>query len=229
MPKQGYRYSLDPFLLADFVQFPPKTKRVVDMGTGEGIILFLLRTRNSAAHFLGLEKQGDLLRKAVERKKLVSCGLGISFVRADLRSCKRLFPVDFFDLVLSNPPYRKKGSGRVNPDPGKAMARHESELELGDWLEQSSYLLRNLGRLSLIFHPGRLVELFRGMEENGIQPERIRLVHGNPKADAKMALVEGVKNGKGSLKVERPLFVRDENEEYSDEMKEIYGKFEVEL
>ncbi len=198
------------------------------MGTGEGIILFLLRTRNSKAFFLGLDKQWDLLLKARGREKANSVG-EISFMRADIAACKRLFPVESFDLVLSNPPYRKKGSGRINPDPGKAMARHETGLELGDWLAHSSHLLKNLGRLNLIFHPNRLVELFKCMESNRICPERIRFVHGTPQAEAKMALVEGVKNGKGFLKVEKPLFVRDENGEYTDEMKEIYGKFEVEL
>lgn len=222
MNPKGYRYSLDPFLLADFVRVSPKVQRVLDLGTGSGIILFLLREKAPGICLVGLEKQETLLHAAQAGKK--ERGIKrVYFVRGDIRQSRRLFPKSCFDIVITNPPYRRKGSGRTNPDPEKASARHEVEVDIGGILVNSAGMLRDLGSLFLIFHPSRLQELLSGMEERSVHPERIRFVHGFPRREAKMVLVEGRKNGKGDLKVEPPLVVYERAGEYTEEMKRIYG------
>ncbi|MBI5184766.1 MAG: methyltransferase domain-containing protein [Nitrospinae bacterium] len=221
MNPKGYRYSLDPFLVADFVRVPPKVQRVLDLGTGSGIILFLLREKAPGICLVGLEKQETLLL-AAQAGKRERGAKRVYFVRGDIRHSSRLFPKACFDIVLANPPYRRKGSGRTNPDPEKASARHELEVDIGGILVNSAGILRDLGRLFLIFHPSRLQELLSGMEESSIHPERIRFVHGFMRREAKMVLVEGRKNGKGDLKVEPPLVVYERAGEYTEEMKRIY-------
>lgn len=225
MPRNGYRYSLDPFLLVHFARIPPRTATVMDLGTGSGIILFLLHKRAPGARLFGLERQGDLLLQAREEqdKREVK---NVSWVRGDIRTCHALFREASFDLVVSNPPYRKAGTGRINPDPGKASARHEIHVTLKDILVQSAHLLKERGRLALIHHPSRLEELLAGMEEVDIRPERLRFVHSFLGAEAKMVLVEGVKKGKGDLQIEVPLVVYEEKGVYSGEMRKIYGKLD---
>lgn len=221
--KKGYRYSLDPFLLADFVRVPPKAQRVLDLGTGSGIILFLLGKKTPGMSLVGLEIQEALLN-AAQREKREKDLKGIYFVRGDIRQSLRLFANASFDLVVANPPYRIKGAGRISPDPERASARHELGVDLGDILTSTAGLLRDRGHLFLIFHPSRLQELLTKMEERSIHPERIRFVHGSMKGEARMVLVEGKKIGKGDLKVEAPLLVYDEEGEYSEEMKRIYER-----
>jgi len=225
MSHSGYRYSLDPFLLAHFVRVPPRTATVMDLGTGSGIILFLLHKRTPGARLFGLERQGALLLQAREEqgKRGVK---NISWVQGDIRSCHSLFREATFDLVLSNPPFRKVGTGRINPDPGKASARHEIHVTLKDILVQSAHLLKKGGRLALIHHPSRLEELLAGMEGVDIRPERLRFVHSFEGAEAKMILVEGIRNGKGGLQIEAPLIVYEEKSVYSEEMRKIYGKLD---
>lgn len=221
-PNQGYRYSLDPFLLADFARVPTGTQSILDLGTGSGIILFLLREKAPGVCLVGLEKQEALLlaAQAGKRERGVK---RVYFVRGDIRQSRRLFQNACFDIVIANPPYRKKGSGRTNSDPEKASARHELDMDIGDILDNSAGVLRGLGRLFLIFPPSRLQELLSRMEERSIHPERIRFVHGFTRREAKMVLVEGRKNGRGHLKVEPPLVVYERAGEYTEEMKMIYG------
>lgn len=222
MNPKGYRYSLDPFLLADFVRVPPRAQRILDLGTGSGIILFLLREKAPGICLVGLEKQETLLLSAQACKKERDVER-IYFVRGDIRQSRRLFPKACFDIVITNPPYRRKGAGRTNPDPEKASARHELEVNIGDILLTSAGILGDLGRIFLIFHPSRLHELLSRMEERSLHPERIRFVHGSMRKEAKMVLVEGRKNGKGDIKVEPPLVVYERVGEYTEEMKRIYG------
>lgn len=222
MPSKGYRYSLDPFLLAHFIRIPPRAQWGIDLGTGSGIILFLLRKKEKKLRYVGLERQGKLLVEAGVKKK-EDKAVGISFVQGDIRSCSHLFPEHSFDLVFSNPPYYKKGTGRINPDPEKAAARHEIHITLKEMTEQASHLLKDSGSFSVIHHPARLQELLSEMETQKIRPLRIRYVRSSIKGETKMVLVEGIKNGKASMHVEAPLVVRDDSGDYSEEMKEVYG------
>ncbi|MCM2358643.1 MAG: SAM-dependent methyltransferase, partial [Geobacteraceae bacterium] len=142
----------------------------------------------------------------------------------DVTALKSRFPVSSFDLVLANPPYRRRGTGKVSPKAGRDDARHESTAGLADFLGMAKYLVRPAGRISFIYHPSRLAELLAEAALLKLAPLRLRMVHGNPGAEARMFLVELAKGRTGELRVLPPLLVYDDGGGYSREMERIQGE-----
>jgi tRNA1Val (adenine37-N6)-methyltransferase len=217
----GYRYSLDPFILGPFLRIRVGSA-VIDLGTGNGILLLLIHSRFRPGRLTGIEVQKDLCEAA--RRNAADSGLTgqMEIVHGDIRNVRSLFDAGSFDAAVSNPPYRRFSDGRVNPSLSKAAARHEIYCTLTDWVEAASYLLKPKGRLYLIYHPYRFAELTRTLTEKGLEPKRVRFVHPKPNTEASMVLVEALKGGKPDLKVEPPFFIRGSDGDYSEEMKRCY-------
>lgn len=222
--KNGYRYSLDPVLLVDFVGVA-KVRKIIDLGTGGGVIPLLFSRDNTLAEIVGLERQSGLAGRAQRNVEINGLTERIRIVEGDLRQIRELFPVESFDLVVSNPPYRDPGSGRIAPEDERAAARHELAGGLVDFLSAASYLLCNGGRFAIVYLAERLAELLDGMREFRLEPKRLRCVHSRLGAPAKMVLVEGRKCGGPGMVLEPPLYVYRSNErDYSDEVLALYGK-----
>ena len=203
----AYKHSIDPILLADFVEVK-KGDRVIDLGTGSGMIALTLAKRFKDIEIVGLELQEGLIKVARENVIARRSGLNIEIIKGDIRDVKSMFDAESFDIVVGNPPYRKVDDGRINPDREKAIARHEIEITLSEFLKAGRYLLKNLGSVNIIYHPYRLTELLSTMTENKITPKRIQFIH--PKIDSKteMVMVEGIKNGKSELMVMKPMILQ---------------------
>jgi len=203
----AYKHSIDPILLADFVT-AQKGDRVIDLGTGSGVIALTLAKRFKDIEIVGLELQESLVKIARENVIARRSGLNIEIIKGDIRDVKSMFDAESFDIVVGNPPYRKVDDGRINPDREKAIARHEIEITLSEFLKAGRYLLKNLGSVNIIYHPYRLTELLFTMTENKITPKRIQFIH--PKIDSKteMVMVEGIKNGKSELMVMKPMILQ---------------------
>ena len=203
----AYKHSIDPILLADFVT-AQKGDRVIDLGTGSGVIALTLAKRFKDIEIVGLELQEGLIKVARENVIARRSGLNIEIIKGDIRDVKSMFDAESFDIVVGNPPYRKVDDGRINPDREKAIARHEIEITLSEFLKAGRYLLKNLGSVNIIYHPYRLTELLFTMTENKITPKRIQFIH--PKIDSKteMVMVEGIKNGKSELMVMKPMILQ---------------------
>jgi tRNA1Val (adenine37-N6)-methyltransferase len=129
-----------------------------------------------------------------------------------------------FDLVVSNPPFRKTKTGLISPSDERAMARHEIYLPAPDLMKAAFSLLKHHGRLCIIHLPERLAEVMAAMQQHNLEPKRLRFVHSNLQSEAKMVLIEAVKEGRPGVLVERPLYMYDPDGQYTDEMMEIYGK-----
>ena len=144
-------------------------------------------------------------------------------MKCDLRN-RALFssPSPQFDLVVSNPPFRACKSGLLNIEEEKAIARHEIMLKLDELAAAAAALLKIRGRFCLIHHPNRLAELIVALEKREMEPKRLRFVHSSPATEAKMVLIEAVKGGRTGLKVEKPLYIYNEDGSYTDQMKAIY-------
>ena len=198
----GYKHSVDPILLADFVE-AKKGDRVIDLGTGSGVIPVCLAKRFKDIEIVGLELQEGLVKKAEENVK----DYNIKIARGDIRDVKSLFDAESFDIVVGNPPYRKVDDGRINPDREKAIARHEIEITLSEFMKASRYLVKNMGSVNVIYHPYRLTELLSTMTENKITPKRIQFVHPKIGSKAEMVMVEGIKSGRHELMVMKPLIL----------------------
>ncbi len=201
--KWGYRFSVDAVLLSEFVS-TRKGDVVVDLGTGCGIILLILLLTRPIRHAVGVEIQADLAEQARRNALLNGYGQRVSVMVGDIRALP--LPSQWADAVVCNPPYRPVASGRINPDRQRAIARHEILLSLEDILKASHRILRPGGRLALIYPSGRLAELLARMRIRGLEPKRIRLIHPDPEAEAKLVLVEASSGGRKGLKVLPPLF-----------------------
>jgi len=206
--KKGYRFSVDALLLSQFVTIR-KNERVIDLGTGCGILPLLLSQNARTNSFVGVEIQRDLVECAEKNVALNHLEDRISILKQDFRELRTIFPQGAFDVVLSNPPYRECRTGRLNPSMDKAIARHEIKGKLEDLISIASYLLPPRGRCYLIFPALRTVDLFVALRKGKLEPKRIQFVHPRMGEEAKFTLAESFKTSGVELKIMRPLVLED--------------------
>ena len=218
----GYRYSIESFLLVDFAKFSPG-QEVLDIGTGCGIIPLLMINRESEMKITGVEIQGSAV--AIAKQNVSKNKNKIKILNEDFLDKGLTFPREQFDLIISNPPYRKINSGRMNLDEGKAIARHELKLNLQDMLEKAKPFLKKGGHITLAYPPIRLQETLSELENQKLFPSRIRFIHGNKNAEAKIFLMDAIKDKKSDLIVDSPLYVYNKGGSYTKEMLKIYDSF----
>ena len=223
--RNGYRYSIDAILLAHFCRLH-EGNHVIDLGTGNAIIPILLATRGFTERIIGVEIQADLVDAA--RRNVLINGLTerIDIIHCNVRKLRDYLDRASFDVAISNPPYRSIRSGRINPHPQKAFARHEILGSLKDMARAASFLLRPRGRFHVVYPASRMVDMIVTLREFSFEPKRIQLVHSNVGEDARLVLAEAVKDGRGELKVMEPLFVYDPEGRYTPEMERIYSAFQ---
>ena len=220
---KGYRFSVDALLLYSFVNVK-HADNIADLGTGSGIIGLLLGRKYSDAMVMLVELQESLYSLAQKNIIMNALEDRVEVVLADIKDMKKKTPRMQYDLVVSNPPFRKPTTGLLSIGEEKAVARHELKLELSDLAEAASHLLRARGRFCMIFHPERLFEVIDTLRRNRLEPKRIRFVHNDINAVSKIVLIEAVKDGRAGIKVENPLFMYDEKGKYTAEVSEMYGK-----
>ena len=199
----GYRFSVDALLLAEFVSVKG-TDYVVDLGAGCGIISLLIAINREVKFIFGLEIQEGLASQARRNIALNHLEEKISITRGDLRN----LPINpgSANVVICNPPYRKGKSGRINPDSGKAIARHEIAANLNDILTAGKTLLEPGGKLALIYPANRLAEILITMRAYSLEPKRLQIVFPDAASNAKLAMIEGRYTGNPGVKILPPVF-----------------------
>jgi len=200
----GPHFSMDAIILTKFVSIK-KGDNVADLGTGTGIISLLLASSTEAERITAIEIQGELADIARRNVLLNNLEGKIDVIDGDLRLVKEYFSAGQFDVVVSNPPYRLTGSGRLNPNDLKAIARHEIKCTLDDILKSAFYLLKEHGKLAVVYRPDRLVDLISGCRHHNLEPKRIQFVYPALEREANLVLLEAVKNGNRESKVLEPL------------------------
>lgn len=231
LDRNGYRiiqdpgkfcFGMDAVLLSAFASVKPGEK-VIDLGTGTGVIPILLEAKTQAGHLTGLEIQeesADMARRSVALNGLSD---KISIVTGDIKEADQLFQAASFDVVTCNPPYMIGMHGLTNPDEPKAIARHEIHCTLEDVLQQSARLLKPGGRLFMVHRPFRLVEILTGMAKYRMEPKRMRLVYPFADKEPNMVLIEACRGGKPRMTVEKPLIVYEQVNVYTKEILKLYG------
>jgi len=220
--KKGYRFSVDALLLEDFIP-SGRFKKGIELGAGSGIISILLSKRLKGAKITAVEIQSSLAKRAERNVKLNGLDKKIEILNKDIKELKTIFPPNSFDLAFSNPPFRKVRTGLLSIDNERKIARHEIKMGLNELIDIASYLLKNTGRFFLIYHPFRLIELVCILQKRHLEPKRMRFVHSRLGEEAKMVMIEASKGAGTWLKIEPPLYVYKKGNEYTDEMKRIYG------
>lgn len=220
--KEKFCFGMDAVLLSGFAKVK-EGEKVLDIGTGTGIIPILLAAKTPGQHFTGLEIQpesADMARRSVALNHLEE---KISIVEGDVREADQLFSAASFDVITSNPPYMTGSHGLVNPDMPKAIARHEICCTLEDLVSQTEKLLRPGGRFFMVHRPFRLAEIMTVLTAHHLEPKRMRLVYPFVDKEPNMVLLECIRGGKPRITVENPLIVYKEPGVYQDEIYTIYG------
>jgi Predicted O-methyltransferase len=215
-------FGMDAVLLSGYAKVNPG-ERVLDLGTGTGIIPILMEAKTQGKHFTGLEIQeesADMARRSVSLNKLED---KVEIVVGDIKEASTLFGLASFDVVTSNPPYMNHNHGIVNPGEAKAIARHEILCSLEDVIREASRLLKPNGRFYLVHRPFRLVEIIKTLTDYKLEPKRMKLVYPYVDKEPNMVLIECIKGAKSMIKVEAPLIVYKEPNVYTDEIYDIYG------
>ena len=199
-PERGYRYSLDPFLLADFCR-PRRGERILDLGAGVGVIGLLLARRHPSVRVVGIELQPDLASRAARNARDNDLAGRCLFIRGDLRAAPRFLPPEHFNRVVANPPFRSPGAGAAPADPGRACARQELTFTLRDLAGSAAALLRCGGSLDMIHLAERLPEIFRALDACGLEPKLLRLVVPFPGSAPRLCLISASKGGRPGLRI----------------------------
>lgn len=218
----GFCFGMDAVLLSGFASAKAGEK-VLDMGTGTGIIPLLLSAKTEGEHFTGLEIQEEIAGMAARSVALNCLEEKIEIVKGDIKEASRIFGAASFDVVTTNPPYMNDAHGLKNPTEVKAISRHEVLCTLEDVVREGAKVLKPGGRMYMVHRPHRLIEIINTMTKYKLEPKRMKMVHPFKEKEANMVLIEAVRGGGAWLKVEAPVVVYKEPGVYTDEIYSIYG------
>lgn len=218
----GFCFGMDAVLLAEFAKAGKKEK-VLDMGTGTGILPILMEARTEGGYFTGLEIQEEFAKMAARSVVLNGQQDRISIVCGDIKEASSIFGTECFDVVVTNPPYMIGDHGLTNPDQRKAIARHEVMCNLSDILREAKKVLKNRGRFYMVHRTYRMAEIMHQMVEFGLEPKRIRFVYPYVDKEPNIMLIEAMKGAKSRIKIESPLIVYEKPGVYTEEIYKIYG------
>lgn len=220
-PKK-FCFGMDAVLLSGFARAHDGAK-VLDLGTGTGIIPILLEAKTKAAHLTGLEIQEESADMARRSAKLNGLENKIDIVTGDIKEACGLFAPSYFDVITCNPPYMIRNHGLTNPEAPKAIARHEILCTLEDVVKNAAVLIKPGGTFFMVHRPFRLAEIITVMTQYKLEPKRMRLVHPYADNEPNMVLIEGIRGAKPRMKVEKPLIIFKAPNVYTDEICERYG------
>ncbi|MGX8714907.1 MAG: tRNA1(Val) (adenine(37)-N6)-methyltransferase [Lachnospiraceae bacterium] len=230
LQRNGYRiiqnpdwfcFGIDAVLLSAFAR-AGRGEKVLDMGTGTGVIPILMSAKYPAGSYTGLEIQEPVAEMASRSVSLNDLETRIRIVQGDIKEASAIFGRGCFDTVTCNPPYMDAGNGLVNPDSARAIARHELLCNFEDIAREAAACLRSGGRFYMIHRPRRLIDLIVTMRAYRLEPKRIRFVHPYADQEANMVLIEARKDGGVLLKTDPPLIVYQDKGIYTREVAAIY-------
>jgi len=214
--REGYRFSVDAPLLADFIQ-TKRSDEILELGAGNGIISLLLSIK-PFKHITAVEIQASLADMARRNVKLNNLDRKISVIQEDLR---QYHPGKKFDVIFSNPPYIKKGEGHLSSSMEKSIAKHELKCDIFNILEKTAKLLKSKGRAYFIYLEKRKDDLFQAIERNRLKINSIRLVHPRQDSPANLLLAECDFSSEKEA-ILSPFILYDEGGNYTPEAEEIF-------
>lgn len=231
LQRNGYRiiqdpgrfcFGMDAVLLAGFAK-DAKGERLLDIGTGTGILPLLMEARTAIPHLWGIEIQKESADMARRSVKLNALEEKIEIIAGDIREADRIFEAASFDVITCNPPYMIGQHGLQNANQAKTIARHEVCCTFRDIAEMSAKLLKPAGHFYLVHRPFRLSEILVTLTACKLEPKRMQLVYPFVDKEPNMVLVEAVRGGNPRMRVEKPLIVYESQGVYSSEISEVYS------
>lgn len=216
-------FGVDAVLLAHYAKVTRPNQKILDIGTGTGIIPILMHGTYERGCYTGIDIQEEMIEMAMRTVKLNQIEKDVRMMCVDIKSYKEHFSSDQFDIITCNPPYMKGVCGLKNEHLSKTIARHEVACTLEDIVKASSYMLKDRGKLYMIHRPHRLVDIMNLMRENKVEPKAMRMIYPKRDKEPTMVLIQGVRNGKPELRVEKPLIMYKKDGSYTEEIHQIYN------
>lgn len=221
---EGFCFGIDSVLLSDFAKNIKNDALVMDLGTGTGIIPTLLCAKTKLKKVIGIEIQEEVCEMANRSIELNNLKNKFEIINDNILNLNKIYEKNTFDVVITNPPYKKKNTGILNESNKKIISRHEVTATLEDFIKVAKEMLKDKGEFYMVHRPDRLVDIFSIMRKYKLEPKLLRFVFSEKEQPPKLILIKGVKNAKPFLKIEKNLYIYDENKNYSKEIKEIYNK-----
>lgn len=221
--EKGFCFGMDSILLTDFAKNIKDKANVIDLGTGTGIISILLCGKTKLSKIYGIEIQKDVADMADRSRKLNNLEERFIVINDNIKNINDIFSNVNIDVVITNPPYKKKNTGIINEEGHKLISRHEITADLEDFIRIASLLLKQNGEFYMVHRPERLVDIIELLRKYKLEPKIIRFVYPKITKSPNLILIKSVKNAKSFLKVEKPLVIYNENGVYTDEVLEIYN------
>ena len=217
-------FGIDSVLLSDFSKNIKKDSRVIDLGTGTGIISILLCGKTELKNIVGVDIQENVCEMANRSILLNELQNRAKIVCDNITNMRNRYDTCSFDVVVTNPPYKKNNTGIKNEEKQKEISRHEIYADLDDFLKTAFYLLKDKGEFYMVHRPERLVDILCVMRKNRIEPKELKFVFPKISSKPSLVLIKGIKNAKEFLKVEKNLIIYNEDGTYTKELLNIYGK-----
>ena len=221
---KGFCFGIDAVLLSDFSKNIKKNAKVLDLGTGTGIISILLCGKTKLEKIIGVEVQKEVADMAKRSSKLNNLENKFEIINENIINLDKIYERNSFDVIVTNPPYKKENTGIVNEEEKKLISRHEVLAKLEDYIKVSNKLLKDKGEFYMVHRPERLVDIISHMRQYKIEPKEIRFVCSHNNKMPKLVLVKGVKNAKPFLKIKENLNIYDKDGNYTEEILKIYNK-----
>ncbi|MGB6127574.1 MAG: methyltransferase [Psychrilyobacter sp.] len=202
--KDGFRFGEDAIMVSEFFK-PTKNGKLLDIGTGTGIISLILSRNSKVDNVTSVEiqeKMADMAKRSVEKNHLIE---KIEVLNIDIKKLNR---GNTYDYIVSNPPYMKSSNGKVNPHSMKAISRHEITLNLKELIDESRRLLKPGGSLTLIYRSERMVELLSNLSESGFYPKRIQNIFSENTKISKLFMIEAIKGKNKGFEFLEPLYIK---------------------
>jgi tRNA1Val (adenine37-N6)-methyltransferase len=217
-----FKFTIDAFLLTGFIE-PKKNHRIIDLGTGGGVLPLLIAGQREVQSIYGLEIQPELVSMAARSVAMNGLTGKISIVEGDLRNFPDMLKPNSFDYVISNPPFFAADQGIISENQALAKAKFEIDCTLEDVVKAAARLVRANGRVAFIYSAARLADLLLNMAKVHLSPTRLRPVYPKTGSDSNLVLFEARPSAKCPLEVLPPLTIYDETGEYSAEMNRIFN------
>ena len=222
--KDGFCFGIDSVILSDFAKDIKKNSKIIDLGTGTGIISILLTAKTNPSSIVGVELQEDVANMAQRSVKLNNLENKINIINKNIKDLDKILKNNEYDVIVTNPPYMKANTGLKNENNSKLISRHEVECTLEDIARISYKLLRDKGEVYMVHRPDRLVDIMEIFRIYKLEIKEMRLVYPQEDSQANLVLIKAVKNAKPFLKIHTPLYVYKETGKYTDEILKIYNK-----
>ena len=223
--EKGFCFGMDSVLLSDFAKNMKNNSTVLDLGTGTGIIPILLCGKTNLRKVVGIEIQQDVANMAKRSSQLNNLQDRFEVVNTNIIDLKNIYEKQSFDVITTNPPYKKENTGITNENRTKLISRHEITANLEDFISISKDLLKDKGEFYMVHRPERLVDILSLMRKYKIEPKILKFVSPNKNKEPNLILIKGIKNANSFLKIEKNLYVYNENGEYTEDILKIYNKY----